>query len=52
MDDDASREIINFLTDSKNNWTLIVSSKNRYWEEKCNRKITMKDGKIVADSKI
>lgn len=52
MDDDASREIINFLTDSKNNWTLIVSSKNSYWEEKCNRKITMKDGKIVADSKI
>lgn len=51
MDEDAANEIIDFLTDSKNNWTLIVSSKNSYWEQKCTRKITMKEGKIITDSK-
>lgn len=51
MDEHAAREIIDFLTDTKNNWTLIVSSKNCYWEQKCTRKITMKEGKIISDSK-
>lgn len=52
MDEDATIEIIDFITDSKNKWTLIVASKNDYWKQKCNRKIKMKDGKIIADSKI
>lgn len=51
MDEGATNQIIDFLTDSKNKWTLIVSSKNDYWKQKCNRKITMKDGKIIADTK-
>ncbi len=51
MDEDASKEIIDFLTASTNKWTLIVSSKNDYWKQKCTRKITMKNGKIIADSK-
>lgn len=51
MDEDAAKEIIDFLTDPKNDWTLIVSSKNSYWEQKCTRKITMKEGKIISDSK-
>ncbi len=51
MDEKAAKEIIDFLTDSAHGWTLIVSSKNKYWEQKCSRKITMKDGKIIADSK-
>ena len=51
MDEDASKEIIDFLTASTNKWTLIVSSKNDYWKQKCSRKITMKNGKIIADSK-
>jgi ABC-type bacteriocin/lantibiotic exporter with double-glycine peptidase domain len=49
MDEQASQEIINFLTDSSNPWTVIVSSKNNYWEEKCSRKITLNNGKIIAD---
>lgn len=52
MDDDATKEIIDFITDSKNKWTLIISSKNEYWKQKCTRKIKMEDGKIIADSKI
>jgi ABC-type bacteriocin/lantibiotic exporter with double-glycine peptidase domain len=51
MDEEATREIIDFLTDSNNKWTLIVSSKNDYWKQKCNRKITMKEGEIIADTK-
>ncbi len=51
MDEQASQEIINFLTDSSNPWAVIVSSKNNYWEEKCSRKITLNNGKIIADLK-
>jgi ABC-type bacteriocin/lantibiotic exporter with double-glycine peptidase domain len=51
MDEKASKEIIDFITDDKNKWTVIVSSKNDYWKQKCSRKIKMKDGKIIADSK-
>jgi ABC-type bacteriocin/lantibiotic exporter with double-glycine peptidase domain len=51
MDVDIAREIIDFLTSSENKWTLIVSSKNPYWKEKCTRTITMQEGKISNDTK-
>lgn len=51
MDKDATKEIIEFITHPTNKWTVIVSSKNKYWEEKCTRKITMETGKIIADLK-
>jgi ABC-type bacteriocin/lantibiotic exporter with double-glycine peptidase domain len=51
MDADIAREIIDFLTSSENKWTLIVSSKNPYWKEKCTRTITMQEGKISNDTK-
>ncbi len=51
MDEEATKEIIDFITDSKNKWTVIVSSKNDYWKQKCDRKIKMKEGKIIADTK-
>ena len=51
MDEEASKEIIDFLTNSSNQWTVIVSSKNNYWEQKCSRKITLQNGKIIADLK-
>jgi ABC-type bacteriocin/lantibiotic exporter with double-glycine peptidase domain len=51
MDADVAREIIDFLTSTENKWTLIVSSKNPYWKEKCTRTITMKEGKISNDTK-
>ena len=52
MDTNIAQEIIDFLTAKENKWTLIVASKNKYWKQKCTRTITMKDGKIVNDSKI
>jgi ABC-type bacteriocin/lantibiotic exporter with double-glycine peptidase domain len=50
MDEKAAIEIIDFITDASNNWTVIVSSKNEYWKQKCNRVIVMKDGKIITDN--
>lgn len=51
MDDNVANEIIDFITSDKNNWTVIVSSKNPYWKQKCNRQITMNKGKIELDIK-
>ena len=51
MDEEATKEIIDFIADDKNKWTVIVSSKNEYWKQKCTRKIKMKDGQIIADTK-
>lgn len=49
MDDDAAIKIIDFLTDSKHPWTLIVTSKNPYWKQKCQRIIQISEGKISND---
>ena len=51
LDKYSAGEIIDFLTSSENKWTLIVSSKNPYWKEKCTRTITMQEGKISNDTK-
>jgi len=51
MDADVAIEVINFITSNENKWSLIVSSKNPYWKQKCNRKIIMSEGKIIEDSK-
>ena len=51
MDAKVTQEVIDFITSSENKWTLIVSSKNTYWKQKCNRTITMSEGKIIDDTK-
>ena len=51
MDSKIAEEVIDFITSKENKWTLVVSSKNPYWKQKCSRKITMNDGKIIDDSK-
>ncbi|RDI54750.1 peptidase domain-containing ABC transporter [Flavobacterium glaciei] len=51
MDIKIANEIIDFLTSEKNNWTIIVSSKNPYWKTKCSRIITMENGTIQLDIK-
>ena len=51
MDEKLANEIIDFITSDKNNWTIIVSSKNPYWKTKCNREITMQNGEILIDTK-
>ena len=51
MDDSSARAIIDFITDTSNKWTVIVSSKNPYWKEKIQRVIHMKNGTIISDTK-
>jgi ABC-type bacteriocin/lantibiotic exporter with double-glycine peptidase domain len=51
MDEKVANEIIDFITSEKNNWTIIVSSKNPHWKTKCNRQITMQNGQIILDTK-
>lgn len=51
MDEKVANEIIDFILSDENKWTVIVSAKNPYWKEKCNRHITMKAGAILIDSK-
>lgn len=49
MDEAEAIGIIDFLTSNENKWSIIVSSKNSYWNTKCNRKITMQKGNIQLD---
>lgn len=51
MDEEVANEIIDFINSDKNQWTVIVSSKNPYWKTKCNRVITMHNGTIILDTK-
>lgn len=51
MDDDESKEIIDFILSKENKWTVIVTSKNNYWKEKCSRIITLDKGKLISDTK-
>lgn len=44
---DEAKQIINFLTDKNRPWTLIVSSMNNRWIDKCSNTITLKEGKTV-----
>jgi ABC-type bacteriocin/lantibiotic exporter with double-glycine peptidase domain len=50
MDEAEANEIIDFLTSKENNWSIIVSSKNPYWNSKCDRIITMQKGNIQLDT--
>ena len=49
MDEVEANEIIDFLTSNENKWSIIVTSKNTYWNTKCDRKITMQKGSIQLD---
>ncbi|MEN9323111.1 MAG: hypothetical protein RIT03_34 [Bacteroidota bacterium] len=49
MDADVAAELIDFLTHPSHKWTIVVISKNAYWNQKCTRIITMNEGNIVND---
>lgn len=48
LDEENRNKIIDFLTDKKNDWTLITISNDPYLKEKCDAIINMSDGEIVA----
>ena len=51
MDTKVANEIIDFITAPENKWTVVVSSQNPHWIEKCSREITMQKGTILYDFK-
>jgi ABC-type bacteriocin/lantibiotic exporter with double-glycine peptidase domain len=51
MDIEQAMELIDFIVSEENKWTVIVTSKNNYWKEKCERIITLDKGKLIADTK-
>ncbi|MBE8723351.1 peptidase domain-containing ABC transporter [Flavobacterium hungaricum] len=52
MDEITSSKIVDFLLSEENDWTVIVTSKNDIWKNKCSRMITIDDGKIINDIKL
>ncbi|MFP9112464.1 peptidase domain-containing ABC transporter [Flavobacterium sp. RHBU_3] len=52
MDSQSAHEIIDFLFDPSHDWTVIVSSVNDYWKQRCDRLIEMEKGAIVNDIKL
>jgi ABC-type bacteriocin/lantibiotic exporter with double-glycine peptidase domain len=52
MDEQTSAQIMDFLLSDENDWTVIVTSKNEIWKDKCGRMITIGDGKIINDIKL
>lgn len=42
-----AREIIDYIMDAKQKWTVIVIAKNEYWEKKCNKIFTLSNGKLT-----
>ncbi|PAM96674.1 ABC transporter ATP-binding protein/permease [Flavobacterium sp. IR1] len=52
MDELTSSKIVDFLFSEEHNWTVIVTSKSDIWMDKCNRMITIDDGKITNDIKL
>ncbi len=50
MDLEQANEIIDFILEPENKWTVFVISKNHYWKQKCQRTILLDKGKLIADS--
>ena len=48
IDENERRNIIDFLTSPKNNWTMITVSSDPYFAQKCDRIALMKEGRIES----
>lgn len=42
-----AKNIIDFITDASQPWSLIIVSRNEHWKEKCNKQITLEKGSIT-----
>jgi len=40
--------IMNYLTNNARTWSLVIVSQNSKWKSKCNKFITLEDGKILS----
>ncbi len=44
--EEDTKRMIDYLTDPKHSWTLVVVSSNNYWVQKCDEVITLEQGEI------
>ena len=51
MDETTAKDVIDYLTDIKHNWTLIVSSKNKQWKKRITRELVMENGVLKKEYK-
>jgi len=51
MDETTAKQIIEYLADTKHNWTLIVSSKNKHWTKRITRELIIHDGVLIKELK-
>lgn len=51
MDETTAKDVIDYLTDIKHNWTLIVSSKNKQWKKRITRELVMENGVLKKEFK-
>ncbi|WP_108422577.1 peptidase domain-containing ABC transporter [Flagellimonas amoyensis] len=47
FEEEELERVMDFLADSSNGWSLVVVSENPKWIRKCNRVITMENGKLT-----
>ncbi len=47
LDFEQENSVIDYLTDPKHDWILLVTSRNNYWKTKTNRVITLDKGVLI-----
>jgi ABC-type bacteriocin/lantibiotic exporter with double-glycine peptidase domain len=52
IDSASAAEIIDFITEKTNQWTVVVISKNNRWTQHTTREITLNNGQILTDKKL
>jgi ABC-type bacteriocin/lantibiotic exporter with double-glycine peptidase domain len=48
IDEENSKEILDYLCEEQQPWTLVVVSKNNYWKKICNQRIVLEKGALKA----
>nr|WP_318343626.1 ATP-binding cassette domain-containing protein [Muricauda sp. D6] len=48
--ENESGQVMDFLADPSNGWALIVVSENPRWADRCNRIITMENGRLINET--
>ena len=48
VDPKQSNQIIDYLTDKKHDWTLVIISQNDYWTTKVNKRFILEKGEIIS----
>ena len=48
VDPKQSNQIIDYLTDKKHDWTLVIISQNDYWATKVNKRFILEKGEIIS----